>query len=1570
MIEDRRVINDCLAAAESSTDSADVHSSGGSSSVVLIPCTLSLIQICQLFIFTPPISILGEEWSPFCMFCNLPASQPWSQVVTSVSKSTHALLKAKSDLKNMRDSLKAMFHSQMSRLDDFIKQATMELKDACSKSVDRSTANLNALIAERQNELATLKDRQDESSKDDSSTSNASTCKQIFVGGILPKTNCMELRKYFSHYGTVEHAYISPYKLFGSVTFESEESVRKAISQPEHFICGRRVTVEEYIPKKSLPVLEPQPYKKESPSTHPWEAQKVFIGGISTESTIATVRSALSRLGPIEKIEMVPQQGFAIVVFKEPETAKLAISTRWYTVDGKRVEMLPYVPDKKTRDALARVTSSPQLMRQITPTPVLPPEKQTTVFVGGISWETTVDSLKSALSKLGPVQKVTLPPTRGFAIVVFAHPETAESAIATHWHLIDNKKVELLPFIPNRATKLKTLDSGVANSNARKLIIRGLDEGTTYTALRNYFINYGAIDYVSATDTGSWVLFKNAESVDLVLSTQPHLIRGKKVEDFRPLHSRAKYNYAISGCHELDVVLNQILEYIIDDYVRCWYAQLTSESEFPGQLHAAMAQLAGEVAKRAQRIDWVPFMIEGIPNMVIEHLRIHRRSLERRSLSNAEDPLKLFFDEEYEMEKPICREDICTSRAKELNHLRRVTDVFLFAIMPEDDYRIVAVRYLIKEILVNGVLLPAVNILADSDFVNQSIIKLCNESAFASPYFIQSLRMSTREDELQTVKERIEIFAAKLRGRDSGGDDGSTTPNDRNSCHTEFIPIQTSLFQAEGNSGRGRNCVRVSPQQSFCAEHLGDTVYRATNLCESDSPEAMVTTIHAGVLINFFEPKLLYRHRKKAELLVPFCLFFMPIDAMVKAQLNSLNFLENICDSQITEIKRGPSRMPGHLMDAMASGADVLSHTMVDFTFDDVMANNIAVSNFLEFLTSINEQSLLSLYLNCVAYRVNSEELMSSITSSTTDATTAPSTTVSNVISDEGDEFGNALGWNESTEQVERLEVEQHVMSAQDRETMEGIRAFGVSMCNLVMKILPQVPEATVQQCLRSLTTPLESIDPTVFVDVEEELIRLLSSEQCFGAFKKSPFYARAVEELEVSDLTESPRRFAANNGEEVPDTTCSSSISSSSSPILSRAASSAVFSASSNSSQGAQSQFYSSSSPSSFYADSYSVNVLSGEMVRDGYVVYTLEVTYLSSVSGRRSVWRTYRRYSQFDDLHSCIIEQCGRIPTLKLPSKKSFSNISLEFIEKRRLELDEYLKVLCSIDASGKYPKLHPILTSFLQPEKWERRKALHPGVSSLMNPLKAMGSAIISVPDSLFDGFSKMISRRQPSDRSDVNGNAQTTTAATSSTNSRFSTSSDTYTSNLFILDQTDSDNIPFRLLFMLVDEVFSLQRKTQLFRRGALTILRNIVQTFFGDIMNRRIVEKAKHLISAKKIATYAEMFRDVVWPNGSQVNGRSGNGDTEEPPIRDEAMKLRTRVLCRAVMFGSVAEELASYLGVETTREGVQRVFDLLQQPCLNRRLVHCLLEGVTRLLLPEYADQLNDIYAQDNCRST
>ena len=37
----------------------------------------------------------------------------------------------------------------------------------------------------------------------------------------------------------------------------------------------------------------------------------------------------------------------------------------------------------------------------------------------------------------------------------------------------------------------------------------------------------------------------------------------------------------------------------------------------------------------------------------------------------------------------------------------------------------------------------------------------------------------------------------------------------------------------------------------------------------------------------------------------------------------------------------------------------------------------------------------------------------------------------------------------------------------------------------------------------------------------------------------------------------------------------------------------------------------------------------------------------------------------------------QCGKIPQLRFPAKKSFNNMTNEFLEKRSLDLQEYLMV-----------------------------------------------------------------------------------------------------------------------------------------------------------------------------------------------------------------------------------------------------------------------------------------------------
>ena len=48
------------------------------------------------------------------------------------------------------------------------------------------------------------------------------------------------------------------------------------------------------------------------------------------------------------------------------------------------------------------------------------------------------------------------------------------------------------------------------------------------------------------------------------------------------------------------------------------------------------------------------------------------------------------------------------------------------------------------------------------------------------------------------------------------------------------------------------------------------------------------------------------------------------------------------------------------------------------------------------------------------------------------------------------------------------------------------------------------------------------------------------------------------------------------------------------------------------------------------------------------------------------------------------------------------------------------------------------------------------------------------------------------------------------------------------------------------------------------------------------------------------------------------------------------------------------DEMKHLIGSETTRQGVLRVFELFQNPVLNKRLVYVLLEGLIDTLFPTH----------------
>jgi len=116
-----------------------------------------------------------------------------------------------------------------------------------------------------------------------------------------------------------------------------------------------------------------------------------------------------------------------------------------------------------------------------------------------------------------------------------------------------------------------------------------------------------------------------------------------------------------------------------------------------------------------------------------------------------------------------------------------------------------------------------------------------------------------------------------------------------------------------------------------------------------------------------------------------------------------------------------------------------------------------------------------------------------------------------------------------------------------------------------------------------------------------------------------------------------------------------------------------------------------------------------------------------------------------------------------------------------------------------------------------------------------------------------------------------------------------------------------------------------------------MLRELLKAMFGDMFNRKIVDSVAAFTSSEHMAEFIRVIKNSLWPNGSPAMS---------PPPRDEATRMRTKVAAKMALLSCISDEIKHLIGSETTRQGVLRVFELFQDPVLNRRLVYVLLEAL------------------------
>ncbi|XP_076865996.1 sorting nexin-13 isoform X2 [Brachyhypopomus gauderio] len=602
---------------------------------------------------------------------------------------------------------------------------------------------------------------------------------------------------------------------------------------------------------------------------------------------------------------------------------------------------------------------------------------------------------------------------------------------------------------------------------------------------------------------------------------------------------------------------------------------------------------------------------------------------------------------------------------------------------------------------------------------------------------------------------------------------------------------------------------------------------------------------------------------------------------VIKNQINSLLFVKKVCETRIQRLQSGKE------VDALKLAANFGKLCIIPL--EHILVHNIALQFFMDFMQHAGGQADLFFWLTVEGYRVTAQQ---------------------------------------------QLEVLHGRQPAGHTKGLLKAAALGVYEQYLSEKASPrvQVDEAS----LARLADKLNKEDPTpeIFDDIQRKVYEMmLRDERFYPAFKQHPLYVRMLAEL---DMLKEPSYRGSDDGDgESFNGSPTGSINLSLDDLTNATTDESVH-------------------LHAYISDTADASLTpltpSGVCNDHGktYALYAITV-FRKNSDGSEDTWKTYRRYSDFHDFHMRITEQFENLNSiLKLPGKKTFNNMDRDFLERRKKDLNAYLQLLLNPEMVKACPTLIPYVHDFLENKAYSKGKGdFARKMDTFVNPLRSsmrnVSNAVKSLPDSLAEGMTKVsdnmgrMSERLGQDirqsifkvpplipKPDIDPEHCRVSAQ---------------------LDDNVDDNIPLRVMLLLMDEVFDLKERNQWLRRNIKNLLQQLISATYGDTINRKIVDHVDFLTSPEQVADYVKRFRDSYWPNGILA---------ETPPRRDKSVRMRTRVAAKTNLLGIMPDELKHIIGAETTRKGILRVFDMFQHQQLNRRLVYVFLEGFLETMFPLY----------------
>ena len=318
-------------------------------------------------------------------------------------------------------------------------------------------------------------------------------------------------------------------------------------------------------------------------------------------------------------------------------------------------------------------------------------------------------------------------------------------------------------------------------------------------------------------------------------------------------------------------------------------------------------------------------------------------------------------------------------------------------------------------------------------------------------------------------------------------------------------------------------------------------------------------------------------------------------------------------------------------------------------------------------------------------------------------------------------------------------------------------------------------------------------------------------------------------------------------------------------------------------------------------------------------FALYVIEVKRQAGEQMPAATWAVTRRYRQFHELHKRLRARFPSVRELDFPRRQTLFTLQKDFVNKRRVTLERYLRSLLLVPAICRSRELRAFLSqAAITPNGTDSQVDAKDFVTRIYNSvsdgmddflgnipvldqLSVAGQNLISAASSQTDGTLAAIDSLDPA--------AQDPTTAAEAEQEL----------NAYETKEAEPFVKPICDLFL---ETFELSKGSSWLRGRTVVV---VLHQLLGGTIERKVRDAVQGALEDDSLARYVEILESTMWPDGKR---------REAPATRSAVEKARTRQEASLIL-GALMQDLAgSVVGKANAKAGSRKIVSMMN----NQRL--------------------------------